>query len=94
MKLPIGLPLPENDTQETLLALIVSQSLTSIDLRRITRSSYPPARIRNVRDLGIDIYTSYEPYINRRGEKSSIARYHLATPLVTAKKIYKQLVKG
>lgn len=86
------LPAPHSDTQQTLLALILNRSLTSIELRRITKSSYPPARIRNVRDLGVSIYATYEPYINRSGEKSSIARYHLATSIIEAKKIYKQLV--
>lgn len=87
------LPAPTNDTQDTLLALILNRSLTSIELRRMTKSSYPPARVADCKKH-VSIYATYEPYINRRGEKSSIARYHLATSIIEAKKIYKQLVKG
>lgn len=87
------LPQPLNDVQDTLLALIQNRSLTSIELRQITRSSYPPARINDVESLGISIIPTSEKYINRRGKVSNIARYTLATPLEMAKKIYVNSVK-
>lgn len=86
------LPEPKSDTQQTLLALIRNRSLTSIELRRITRSSYPPARIKNCIDAGVSIYATRERYVNRRGEVSSIARYHLGSPIREAVKIYKKMV--
>lgn len=89
----MNLPLPLNDVQDTLLALIQNRSLTSIELRRMTNSSYPPARKKNLEDLGISIITTFEKYINRRGKTSNIARYTLATPLEMAKKIYVNSVK-
>lgn len=82
----------KTDTQDTLLALIKNRSLTSIELRRITKSSYPPARINDVEKEGISIITTREKYRNRRGEVSSIARYTLATPMNEAKKILKRMV--
>lgn len=88
------LPTPTNDTQDTLLALILNRSLTSIELRRMTKSSYPPARCFDLKKSGISIIATREKYVNRRGEVKSISRYTLANTLTEAKKIYKQLVKG
>jgi hypothetical protein len=88
----MNLPTPKTDTAETLLALIKNRSLTSIELRKITKSSYPPARIKNCIDAGVSIYATRERYVNRRGEVSSIARYHLGSPIREAVKIYKKMV--
>lgn len=87
------LPIPKNQTQDTLLALILNRSLTSIELRQLTKSSYPAARIKNIKDAGISIIHSTEKYEDRRGRVSHISRYLLATPINQAKKIYKSLVK-
>ena len=82
---------PKTDTQSTLYYLIKNRSLTSIELRKLTKSSYPPARLKNCKDLGLSIHATYEPYINRRGQKSKIARYTLMTPIKEAVKIYNQI---
>lgn len=86
------LPQPLNDVQDTLLALIQNRSLTSIELRQITKSSYPPARILDCIKMGISIIPSLEKYVNRRGKVSNIARYTLVD-IVEAKKIYVNSVK-
>ena len=79
---------PKTDNQSTLYHLILNRSLTSIELRKLTKSSYPPARLRNIQDLGISIHTTYEPYTNRRGHKSRVARYTLISTIKEARKIY------
>jgi hypothetical protein len=86
-----ALPKPNSDTAETLLALIKNRSLTSIELRKITKSSYPPARIKNCIDAGVSIYATREKYVNRRGEVTSICRYHLGSPIKEPIKIYKKI---
>lgn len=85
------LPNPKTDTHDTLLALILNRSLTSIDLRRITKSSFPPARCFDLREQGVPIQITSEKYRNRRGQVSTISRYTL-TDINQAKKIYKKLV--
>jgi len=88
------LPVPKTDIQETLLQLILKRSVTSIELRQLTKSSYPPARIKDVKELGISIIPSTEKYVNRRKQVSHISRYTLATPMKTAKEIYLNLCKA
>lgn len=85
---------PSTDNQETLYHLIQNRSLTSIELRKLTKSSYPPARIANIKDYGISIHRENEKYVNRRGKKTTIARYTLMTPIRDAKKIYNEIVKA
>lgn len=82
---------PKTDTQATLFYLIKNRSLTSIELRNLTKSSYPPARIADCNHLGLSIHATYEPYINRNGHKSKIARYTLMTTIREAKRIYNQI---
>lgn len=88
------LPRPKSDTQHTMFALIGHGSLTSIELRKITKSSYPPARIKDCKKAGLTIISKSEKYVNRRGEKSHVSRYFLLTKIKEATRIYKQLVKG
>ena len=85
------LPKNASDNVSTLFHLIKNRSLTSIQLRQLTKSSYPPARIKNLKDLGISIIPSSEKYVSRNGKVSHITRYLLATPIIEAKKIFKQL---
>lgn len=85
------LPKNPSDNVSTLFHLIKNRSLTSIELRRLTKSSYPPARLKDIKDLGLSIHATYEPYKNRHGHSSRIARYTLMTPINEAKKIYKKL---
>ena len=86
--------LPGSDNQETLYHLIQKKSLTSIDLRKLTKSSYPPARIADCEDFGIQIHHGREPYVNRRGKKTTVAKYTLLTPVKDAKRIYREMVKS
>lgn len=85
---------PSTDNQATLYYLIQKKSLTSIELRTLTKSSYPPARVRNLIELGLDILATPVKYVNRRGKASRIAKYTLLTPAPAAKKIYTQLLKN
>lgn len=85
------LPKNPSDNVCTLFHLIKNRSLTSVELRRLTKSSYPPARLKNIRDMGLSIHATYEPYINRNGHKSKIARYTLMSTIAEAKKIFKKL---
>jgi len=78
-----------SDNSETLRFLIRYKSLTSIQLKELTKSSYPPARIRNLVEMGVNIISKPVPYVNRRGKRSNIAQYTLATPAKEAKKVYK-----
>ena len=80
-----------SDNVQTLYHLIKNRSLTSIELRQLTKSSYPPVRIADCKRMGLSIYATYEPYINRNGHKSRVARYHLATPIKEAVKIYNMI---
>lgn len=89
-----ALPKPTSDTQHTLLALITWKTLTSVQLRKLTKSSYPAARIFDLSKAGLSIFSKPEKYTNRRGKVTNISRYFLQTPTKEAKKIYKQLVKG
>lgn len=85
------LPKNPSDNTATLFWLIKNRSLTSIELRQLTSSSYPPVRIADCKKLGLSIHATYEPYVNRNGHSSRIARYTLMTPITEAKKIYKKL---
>lgn len=85
------LPRNPSDNVSTLFHLIKNRSLTSIELRKLTKSSYPRVRIADCKALGLSIRATYEPYINRNGHSSRIARYTLMTPITEAKKIYKKL---
>lgn len=80
-----------SDNVSTLFWLIKNRSLTSIELRQLTKSSYPPVRIADCKAIGLSIHATYEPYINRKGHKSRVARYTLMTPLKDAKLIYKKI---
>lgn len=82
---------PTTQNQEVLYHLIKNRSLTSIELRRLTNSSYPPARIKCVKDYGISIIHSSEPYKNKHGNSTHISRYTLASTVKDATKIYNQL---
>lgn len=77
-------------TQETILGLIKKRSLTTNDLKEMTHSSYPPARIRNCRDLGLDIHPTREKYVDSRGKQSWITRYTLISPMKVAKELFKK----
>jgi hypothetical protein len=83
---------PSTDNQATLYYLIQKKSLTSIELGKLTKSSYPPARIRNLKEGGVEIHSEPVPYVNRRGKKSKIAKYTLTTPAKEAKEVYKKMV--
>lgn len=85
------LPKNASDNVCTLFYLIQNRSLTSIELRKLTKSSYPPVRIADCKALGLSIHATYEPYVNRNGHKSRIARYTLLSPIKQAKEIYKKL---
>lgn len=85
---------PVSDNQSTLYHLIQKKSLTSIELRKLTKSSYPPARIADCEDFGVEILHSREPYVNRRGKKTAIAKYTLVTPVRDAKRIYDQMARS
>ena len=77
-------------TQETILGLIKKRSLTTNELRNMTNSSFPPARIKNCRDLGLDIHAK-EKSIDNRGKQSWITRYTLISPMKVAKELFKRL---
>ena len=74
---------PKTQLQKTLFLLIKKSSVTSIELRNFTLSSYPPARINNLNELGLQIGSVPEKY-----KKTHISRYNLLSPVNEAKKIY------
>ena len=81
-----------SDNAATLFHLIKNRSLTSIELRKLTKSSYPSARCFELKKkYGISFITTYERYVNRNKRTSRIARFTLATPLKDAKLIYKKI---
>lgn len=82
---------PSTQNQEVLYHLIKHRSLTSIELRQLTSSSYPAARLHNLKDYGISINHTTEPYTNKYQKKTHISRYTLLNTIQEAKKIYKQL---
>lgn len=82
---------PTTQNQQVLYHLIQKRSLTSIELRQLTNSSYPPARLYQLKDYGISFIPSTEPYTTKQGKRTHIARYTLATTIKEAKKIYNQL---
>lgn len=82
---------PQTQNQEVLYHLIKNRSLTSIELRRLTNSSYPPARCADLKEYNISIIHTTEPYTNKYGKKTHITRYSLANPIKEAKKIYNEL---
>lgn len=82
---------PQTQNQEVLYHLIKNRSLTSVELRQLTHSSFPPARIKDLKDNDVSIIHSTEPYTNKYGKRSHISRYTLANPIKEAKKIYNEL---
>ena len=82
---------PKTQNAATLYMLINKRSATSIDLRNFTSSSYPPARIQNLKDMGLSIITSLEKHRTKQGRNIAIARYTLATPMKNAKELYEKM---
>lgn len=85
------LTMPSNQNAETLLALIQWKSLSSVQLRRLTTSSYPPARINDLKRRGVRIRNTYTQYKKARGRVVLIARYILTMPKIKAAAIYKKI---
>jgi len=84
-------PKTQSQCYKTLQLLIVKGSATSIELRNKTSSSYPPARIRNLKKLGVSIHHTTEEYILKDGKKTHISRYMLMNPKAEARKILKRM---
>lgn len=90
----VAIPIPESQLSSTLYWLIQKRSITSIELRELTNSSYPPARIHELkRYYGVSIHAKVEYYENKeKGVKHNVCRYYLLNPLKEAVKIYKSLI--
>lgn len=79
--------LPTTQLQSTLWALIKRSSVTSIELRNLTNSSYPAARIMNLKEMGLSI----DSRPHKHSKTCTIARYILMTPKPAAKLIYEKM---
>jgi hypothetical protein len=78
---------PTTQVQATLWFLIRNTSVTSIELRNLTNSSYPAARIQNLKDIGLRI----DSRPHKHSKHCTIARYMLLTPKKEAISIYQKL---
>lgn len=79
---------------QTLYHIIMNRQLTSVELSRLTNVGYPPRKIQILEENGVRFLHDMVPYTTSEGKKTRVARYTLLSPMVQAKKIYKQLVKG
>lgn len=79
---------------QTLYHIIMNRQLTSVELSRLTLVNYPPRKIQILEEKGLEFNHDLVPYTTSEGIKTKVARYKLKTHLATAKKIYKNLVKG
>lgn len=79
---------------QTLYHIIMNRQLTSVELSRLTNVGYSPRKVQRLEELGLVFKHELVPYTTSEGIKTKVARYRLKTHLATAKKIYKQLVKG
>lgn len=93
----MNLPIPTSKDPkhlQTLYHIIMNRQLTSVELSRLTNVGYPPRKIQILEENGLRFLHDMVPYTTSEGIKTKVARYRLQTHLATAKKIYKQLVKG
>jgi len=79
---------PLSQSELTLHFLIKKRSVTSIELREWTNSSYPPARIADIQRLGVRIIHDREKY-----NKKSIARYTLLSTIDKARGVLAKMLK-
>lgn len=85
------LSLPSNQNAETLLALMRFKCLSSMQLREHTNSTYPPARINDLKRYGVKIINRHVSYRKARGKVVAIAQYILDMPKIKAAAIYKKI---
>lgn len=78
---------PLSQNQLTLHFLIKKRSVTSIELRKWTNSSYPPARIGYIEKMGVRINHTFEVY-----KKKSIARYTLLSTIDKAREVLAKML--